>query len=140
MNRGSTIERGVVEYLRTVADVAAFVGARVFEDDLPDNADLPAVTVEANSFQDWGHLDGEPTNGTSEIVVDCLATDAETAARIRKAILTAMNGAGNVEWGGIHVQHCTLKNLFSDRPKQESLHGNAFCKRLTLDVIYDFEL
>lgn len=137
MRPSDTIEGALARHLRTVAGVSELVANRSFEDDLPENESLPAITVESNGFGDWGTLDAPPQDGTSQIVVDCLAKSAQEAAQVRAAVIQAVNGAREVVWDEIAVQSCELRNIMSDRPKQDWLQGKAFCKRLVLEIMHD---
>lgn len=131
-----TIEEAITRHLRTVENVRALVGVRVFEDSLPENSNLPAVTVESNGFQDWGALDAPPTNGVSQIAIDCMAQEAGEAARVRDAVLTAVHELQGVELYGVEVQSAAVANWLSDSPKPDWLKGNAFCKRAIFNVVH----
>lgn len=130
-----SIENALCEYLATdAAALPSSVRLRLFEDELPENAELPAIVVSADT-NDNGTLDGGHEMGVSRVTVDCLALDAARARRLRKAVRQATHRKFNVVWGRTRVESSVSLNRTNAAPP-EALAGQAFNKRLTLEVMH----
>ncbi len=97
-------------YLLTVSDVTDECGTRVYYNNLPQGATLPAVVLEltASEVADR-HLVATGTLYNSQVSAHCYAGTHAAAVTLGDAVYAAIEFQSGT-WGGVAVKHATVEN------------------------------
>lgn len=94
--------------LLATSGVTDLVGTRIYFDNLPQNATLPAIVVEQSSDDIIRHLGATTAHRRTAVNAHCYATTHTSAAAVGAAVETAME-FGTGTWGGVTVDRCLVE-------------------------------
>lgn len=130
------IEAAILNHLRTNVDI---VNRRVYLDELPQNATLPAITISLVSGQDEGTFGDDSNTADESFQVSIWAKTREDTIRVAKQVRSSfkafsgvIGGAGGVEVSGINHE-----GTFD---REDIVSGiTIFSRNMTYGFIYEKE-
>lgn len=109
-------------YLLTQSSVTDLVGNRIYFDNLPQSATLPAVVLEmSDSFPASRHLTATGTLDRSALTAYCYASTRTSASSLGDAVYAAIEFKAGT-WGSSTVSRALVDNTYdgTDQPRDNS--------------------
>lgn len=122
----------IYEAIRTrllaTANVAAIVGARVYPLRMPDNGDLPAITLEITSSRHVESMSGSSGLVAVGMAIDCWARSIDATHDLAEKVRLSLQGyRGTV--GGHEIQGITeWRHTDAYEDDIEIYHVSCLCK------------
>lgn len=122
------IDAGLVAHLKADANIAAYVGTRVYHQILPQNPTLPALVYSAVSEQRRMLLTTPDGLIGAQYSIDCFARTVADCKLLSEAVRLSLNGlTGSL--GGVSIDHAQLQN----RLDLTDFEGDKVTRRILLD-------
>jgi len=106
-------------HLLTQSDVTDLVGTRIYYDNLPQNASIPALVIEMSDDEPAArHLTGSGTLHRAGVGIFAYADTHPTVASVGEAVLASIEYASGT-WGDSTVHRAFVENVqdATDAPK-----------------------
>ena len=133
-----SIYEALVAYLGTVAGLSALIGTRLYPDDVPQDADLPAVfylTVSDVKDHVYGSVQAVESPNIQFTVYADTKSEAQAVAEVIKTALSDYEGV----MSGVTVQYIHLINELPSLYKSPDGTTRTYAHDLEFEVIFNKE-